>query len=255
VEVGAGVTQFKVGDRVAFNGVPGAYAEKVAAPAARLVRIPDNVSTKQAAASLLQGMTAHYLACSTYPLGANDTCVVHAAAGGVGLLLCQIAKQRGARVLGTVSTEEKAKAAREAGASEAILYTQVDFAEEVKRLTDGRGADVVYDSVGKTTFAKGLDCLHPRGMMVVYGQASGPVEPVDTGLLSTKGCLYLTRVNLGTYTATRQELEERSGDIFRWVGSGQLKVHVCGEYPLAEAAKAQAALEHRETIGKVLLVP
>jgi NADPH2:quinone reductase len=200
-------------------------------------------------------MTAHYLACSTYPLGANDTCVVHAAAGGVGLLLCQIAKQRGARVLGTVSTEEKAKAAREAGASEAILYTQVDFAEEVKRLTNGRGADVVYDSVGKTTFAKGLDCLHPRGMMVVYGQASGPVEPVDTGLLSTKGCLYLTRVNLGTYTATRQELEERSGDIFRWVGSGQLKVHVYDEYRLAEAAKAQAALEHRETIGKVLLVP
>jgi NADPH2:quinone reductase len=255
MEVGAGVTQFKVGDRVAFNGVPGAYAEMVAAPAARLVGIPDHVSTKQAAASLLQGMTAHYLACSTYPLAAKDTCVVHAAAGGVGLLLCQIAKQRGARVLGTVSTEEKAKAAREAGAGEAILYTQVDFAEEVKRLTDGRGADVVYDSVGKTTFAKGLDCLHPRGMMVVYGQSSGPIEPVDTGLLSTKGCLYLTRVNLGTYTATRQELEERSGAIFRWVGSGQLKVHVYGEYPLAEAAKAQAALEHRETIGKVLLVP
>jgi NADPH2:quinone reductase len=255
LEVGAGVTQFKVGDRVAFNGVPGAYAEKVAAPAARLVRIPDGVSTKQAAASLLQGMTAHYLACSTYPLGPKDTCVVHAAAGGVGLLLSQIAKQRGARVLGTVSTEEKAKAAREAGASEAILYTQVDFAEEVKRLTDGRGADVVYDSVGKTTFAKGLDCLRPRGMMVVYGQASGPVEAVDTGLLSTKGCLYLTRVNLGTYTATRQELEERSGEVFRWVGSGQLKVHIYGEYPLAEAAKAQAALEHRETIGKVLLVP
>jgi NADPH2:quinone reductase len=255
VEVGSGVTQFKVGDRVAFNGVPGAYAEMVAAPAARLVRIPDNVSTKQAAATLLQGMTAHYLACSTYPLEAQETCVVHAAAGGVGLLLCQIAKQRGARVLGTVSTEEKAKAAREAGASEAILYTQVDFAEEVKRLTDGRGADVVYDSVGKTTFAKGLDCLRPRGMMVVYGQASGPVEPVDTGLLSTKGCLYLTRVNLGTYTATRQELEERSGDVFRWVGNGQLKVHIHGEYPLAGAAKAQAALEHRETIGKVLLVP
>jgi NADPH2:quinone reductase len=255
VEIGSGVTQFKVGDRVAFNGVPGAYAEMVAAPAARLVRIPDNVTTKQAAASLLQGMTAHYLACSTYPLGTSDTCVVHAAAGGVGLLLCQIAKQRGARVIGTVSTDEKAKAALEAGASEAILYTQVDFADEVKRLTDGCLADVVYDSVGKTTFAKGLDCLRPRGMMVVYGQASGPVEPVDTGLLSTKGCLYLTRVNLGTYTATRQELEQRSGDIFRWVANGQLKVHVHGEYPLAEAAKAQSALEHRETIGKVLLVP
>src|SRR5262245_5357519 len=156
VAVGPGVTAFKVGDRVAFNGATGAYAELVAAPAARLVRVPDNVTTKQAAAVLLQGMTAHYLACSTYPLGAHDTCLVHAAAGGVGLLLCQIAKQRGARVLGTVSTDEKAKAAREAGASEAILYTQVDFAEEVKRLTNGRGADVVYDSVGKTTFAKGL---------------------------------------------------------------------------------------------------
>ncbi len=233
VAVGAGVSTFKVGDRVAFNGVPGAYAELVAAPAARLVRVPDNVTTKQAAAVLLQGMTAHYLACSTYPLGANDTCLVHAAAGGVGLLLCQIAKQRGARVLGTVSTEAKAKAAREAGG----------------------GVDVVYDSVGQTTFAKGLDCLRPRGTMVVYGQASGPVAPVDTGLLSDKGCLYLTRVNLGTYTATRQELEARSGDIFNWVSSGQLKVHVCGEYPLSEAAKAQTALEHRETIGKVLLVP
>jgi NADPH2:quinone reductase len=255
VEVGQGVTQFKVGDRVAFNGVPGAYAELVAAPAARLVRIPENVTTKQAAASLLQGMTAHYLACSTYPLGGNDTCLVHAAAGGVGLLLCQIAKQRGARVIGTVSTEMKAKAAREAGADEAILYTKVDFAAEAKQLTGGRGVDVIYDSVGQTTFAKGLDCLRPRGMMVVYGQSSGPIAPVDSGLLSTKGCLYLTRVNLGTYTATRQELEERSGDIFRWVGSGQLKVHVHGEYPLAEAAKAQAALEHRETIGKVLLVP
>jgi NADPH:quinone reductase len=255
VEVGAGVTQFTVGDRVAFNGVPGAYAEMVAAPAARLVRLPDYVTTKQAAAALLQGMTAHYLACSTYPLGVHDTCLVHAAAGGVGLLLCQIATQRGARVIGTVSTEEKAKAAREAGASEAILYTQLDFAEEVKRLTGDRGVDVVYDSVGQTTFAKGLDCLRPRGMMVVYGQSSGPIAPVDTALLSAKGCAYLTRVNLGTYTATRQELEERAGDVFRWVGSGQLKLHIYGEYPLAEAAKAQAALEHRETIGKVLLIP
>ncbi len=255
VEVGEGVTAFKIGDRVAFNGVPGAYAEKVVAPAARLVRVPDNVTTKQAAAVLLQGMTAHYLACSTYPLGAHDTCLVHAAAGGVGLLLCQIAKQRGARVIGTISTETKAKAAREAGASETILYNQIDFAQEVKRLTDDRGVDVIYDSVGKTTFAKGLDCLRPRGMMVVYGQASGPITAVDTGLLSTKGCLYLTRVNLGTYTATRQELEERSGDIFHWVASGQLKVHIWGEYPLAEAARAQAALEQRETMGKVLLIP
>jgi len=255
VEVGDEVTGFKIGDRVAFNGVPGAYAEKVVAPAARLVRVPDNMTTKQAAAVLLQGMTAHYLACSTYPLGARDTCLVHAAAGGVGLLLCQIAKQRGARVIGTVSTEVKAKAAREAGASETILYSQVDFAEEVQRLTNGRGVDVVYDSVGRTTFAKSLDCLRPRGMMVVYGQASGPISPVDTGLLSTQGCLYLTRVNLGTYTATREELEERSGNIFDWVASGHLHVHIGGEYPLAEAAKAQAALEQRETIGKVLLIP
>jgi NADPH2:quinone reductase len=255
VEVGEGVVEVKVGDRVAFTGVPGAYAERVAAPVARLVHLPDDVTTKQAAASLLQGMTAHYLACSTYPLGAHDICLVHAAAGGVGLLLCQMAKQRGAHVIGTVSTEDKAKAAREAGARETILYTQVNFAEEVQRLTDDHGVDVVYDSVGQTTFAQSLDCLRARGMMVVYGQASGPIEPVDTGLLSDKGCLYLTRVNLGTYTATRQELEERSGDVFRWVSSGQLKIHVFGEYPLAEAAKAQAALEHRETIGKVLLIP
>jgi NADPH2:quinone reductase len=255
VEVGAGVATCQVGDRVAFNGVPGAYAEFVAAPAARLVCVPDTISSKQAAAVLLQGMTAHYLAYSTYPLGAKDTCVVHAAAGGVGLLLCQMARQCGARVLGTVSTEAKAKAAQAAGAHETILYTQCDFAAEVKRLTDGRGVEVVYDSVGRTTFAQSLDCLRARGMMVVYGQASGPIPPVDTGLLSDKGCLYLTRVNLGTYTATRQELEARSGDVFGWVSTGQLQVHICAEYPLAEAAQAQAALEHRETIGKVLLVP
>lgn len=255
VEVGTGVTEAKIGDRVAFNGVPGAYAEFVAAPAARLVRVPDHITTRQAAAALLQGMTAHYLAYSTYPLSANDTCLVHAAAGGVGLLLCQIARQRGARVLGTVSTEAKAKAAREAGANEVVLYTQCDFAAEARRLTDNRGVDVVYDSVGQTTFAKGLDCLRPRGMMVVYGQASGPIPPVSTDVLSNKGCLYLTRVNLGTYTATRQELEARAGDIFTWVGNGQLRVHICAEFPLAEAAKAQSALEHRETIGKVLLIP
>jgi NADPH2:quinone reductase len=226
--VGPGVAQPNVGDRVAYTSVLGAYAEYAIVPADRVVVLPDGVSTRQGAAAMLQGMTAHYLATSTYPLKPGDACLVHAAAGGVGLLLCQIAKQRGARVLGTVSTEQKAKVAREAGASEAILYTQIDFAKEVQRLTDGRGVDVVYDSVGQTTFAKGLDCLRPRGTMVVYGQASGPVAPVDTGLLSDKGCLYLTRVNLGTYTATRQELEERSGDIFNWVSSGRLKVHVCG---------------------------
>ncbi len=255
VAVGAGVTTCQVGDRVAFTSVPGAYAELVAAPAARLVRIPDDITSKQAAAVLLQGMTAHYLAYSTYPLSANDTCVVHAAAGGVGLLLCQMARQCGARVLGTVSTEAKAKAAQAAGAHETILYTQHDFAVEVKRLTDGRGVDVVYDSVGRTTFAQSLDCLRARGMMVVYGQASGPIPPIDTGLLNDKGCLYLTRVNLGTYTATRAELDARSGDLFAWMSAGKLQVHICAEYSLAEAAKAQSALEHRETIGKVLLVP
>src|SRR5262249_40959068 len=182
VAPGPGVTAVKVGDRVAFHGATGAYAELVAAPAARLLRVPANVTPKRAAAVLLQGMTAHYLACSTCPLGAHDTCLVHAAAGGVGLLLCQIAKQRGARVLGTVSTEAKAKAAREAGASEAILYTQTDFAAAVQQLTDGSGVDVVYDSVGQTTFAKGLDCLRPRGTMVVYGQASGPIPPGHPGV-------------------------------------------------------------------------
>jgi NADPH2:quinone reductase len=255
VQVGEGVTEFRPGDRVAFNGVQGAYAEMIAAPVARLVRVPETVTSKQAAATLLQGMTAHYLACSTYPLAPGDTCVVHAAAGGVGLLLCQIAKQRGARVIGTVSTEEKAKAARAAGADDVILYSQVDFAEETKRLTNGRGVDVIYDSVGKDTFMKGLDCIRPRGMMVGYGAASGPIEPFDTSILGQKGCLFLTRVNLGTYTATREELEQRSGDVFGWVGSGQLKVHIFGEFPLSEAGKAQSALEHRETIGKVLLIP
>lgn len=255
IALGAGVTTWQLGDRVAFSGVPGAYAEQVVAPAARLVAIPANVSTKQAAAVLLQGMTAHYLAYSTYALSATDTCVVHAAAGGVGLLLCQMARQCGARVLGTVSTDAKASAAQQAGAHETILYTQQDFAAEVKRLTDGRGVDVVYDSVGRTTFAQSLDCLRARGMMVVYGQASGPIPPVDTGLLNDKGCIYLTRVNLGTYTATRQELEMRAGAVFAGVGSGQLKVHIHAEYPLAQAAAAQTALEKRETIGKVLLVP
>lgn len=254
-EVGEGVTGFKVGDRVAFNGVSGAYAELVAVPAARAVMVPVSVTSKQAAASLLQGMTAHYLACSTYPVGPNDVALVHAAAGGVGLLLTQIATNRGARVIGTVSTEEKAAAAKDAGASDAIIYTKDDFAEETKKLTDGKGVNVIYDSVGKTTFVKGFDCIRPRGMMVVYGQSSGAIEPVDTGLLGSKGAIYLVRTGLATYTATREELEERSNDIFGWVGDGQLRVHVHSEYPLSEAAQAQAALENRETIGKVLLVP
>ena len=254
-EIGDGVTGFKVGDRVAFNGVPGAYAELVAVPAARAVIVPVSVTSKQAAASLLQGMTAHYLACDTYPLGPNDVALVHAAAGGVGLLLTQIAKNRGAKVIGTVSTEEKAAASKDAGADFTINYAKDDFAEEAKKLTDGKGVNVIYDSVGKTTFLKGFDCIRPRGMMVVYGQASGAVDPVDTALLGSKGAIYLVRVGLATYTATREELEARSNDIFSWVGDGTLKVHVHSEYPLSEAAQAQAALENRETIGKVLLVP
>ena len=218
------------------------------------MRIPDGVTTKQAAASLLQGMTAHYLACATYPLGANDSCLVHAAAGGVGLLLCQIASRRGARVIGTVSTEAKAEAARRAGANDVVLYSQVDFEEEVKRLTDGEGVSVVYDSVGQTTFLKGFNCLRPRGMMVLYGQSSGLIGPFDAGVLQ-RSSLFFARTGLAAYTATREELLERSGDIFGWVGSGALKIHVHAEFPLEDAAKAQAALESRATIGKVLLIP
>ena len=218
--------------------------------------LPDDpVSTKQAAASLLQGMTAHYLACDTFPLEAGQTCLVHAAAGGVGLLLCQIAHERGARVIGTVSTDAKAKAAREAGADEIILYTQVGFEEEVKRLMGGAGLDVVYDSVGQTTFLKGFNCLRARGMMVLYGMSSGQPDPVDTGMLSQKGSLFLTRTTLASYTLTREELLARSGEVFNWVGSGKLKVRIHAEFALKDVAKAQAALEHRETIGKVLLIP
>jgi NADPH:quinone reductase len=254
-DAGPDVTEFKPGDRVAFYGVPGAYAEMALVPAARLIKLPDSVSTKQAAASLLQGMTAHYLAYDTFPLRTGQTCLVHAAAGGVGLLLCQIAHGRGARVIGTVSTDAKAKAAREAGADEIILYTQVDFEEEVKRLTEGRGLDVVYDSVGQTTFLKGFNCLRPRGMMVLYGMSSGQPDPVDTGLLAQKGSVFLTRATLASYTLTRDELVARSGEVFSWVGSGKLKVRIHAEFALKDVAKAHAALEHRETVGKVLLIP
>jgi NADPH2:quinone reductase len=253
--LGPDVTTVKVGDRVAYNGAPGAYAEKQVVNAARLVPVPEGLSTKVAAAALLQGMTAHYLATSTYELKAGDTCLVHAAAGGVGLLLCQIAKMRGARVIGTVSSEEKAKAAREAGADEVINYETSDFVEEVKKLTDGKGVNVVYDSVGKTTFLKGFDVLKPFGVMAIYGSASGEPDPIDTALLNAKGCVYVTRANLGTYTATREELVRRSSEVYGWIASGKLKVRIFGEYPLADAAKAHAALEQRETIGKLILVP
>src|SRR5216110_2078727 len=215
--VGSGVTDPKVGDRVAYTSILGAYAEYAVVPADRVVVLPDGVTTRQAAAAMLQGMTAQYLATTTYPLKAGDTCLVHAAAGGVGQLLCQVAKLRGARVIGTVSTEEKAELAREAGADEVILYTQQDFEAEVKRLTDGAGLQVVYDSVGQTTFTKGLNCLAPRGMMVLYGQSSGPVGPFDPQVLNQKGSLFLTRPTLHHYMASREELVLRAEEVLDWV--------------------------------------
>jgi NADPH2:quinone reductase len=253
--VGPDVTQVKTGDKVAYTGVPGAYAEYALVPADRLVVMPAGLSAKQGAAAMLQGMTAHYLACNTWPLKPADACLVHAAAGGVGLLLCQIAKMRGARVIGTVSTEDKAKLAREAGADEVILYTRQDFAEEVKRLTGGKGLQVVYDSVGKDTFDKGFACLAPRGMMALYGQSSGPIGAFDVGKLAAGGSLFLTRPSLVSYTATRAELEQRAADVLGWIRDGKLKVRMEFEFPLKDASEAHRALEGRRTTGKVLLVP
>ena len=253
--VGPNVTEVKVGDKVAYTGVAGAYAQYAAVPAQRLVVLPASVSTRQGAAAMLQGMTAHYLACSTYPLKRGDTCLVHAAAGGVGLLLCQIAKMRGARVIGTVSTEEKAKLAREAGADEVILYTKQDFEAEVKRLTSGKGVQVVYDSVGKTTFDKGFNCLALRGLMVLYGQSSGPLGPFDPQVLSAKGSLFLTRPSLVHHVATRDELLARAGDVLGWIRDGKLRLRTEFEFALKDAAEAHRALEGRKTTGKVLLIP
>ena len=253
--VGPGVAEPKVGERVAYASLLGAYAEYAVVPADRVVVLPDGVSTQQGAAVMLQGMTAHYLATSTYALKSGDMCLVHAAAGGVGLLLCQIAKLRGARVLGTVSTREKAALARGAGADDVILYTEQDFETEVKRLTNGAGLQVIYDSVGKTTFEKGLGCLAPRGMMVLYGQSSGPVGPFDPQVLSQKGSLFLTRPTLAHYIATRAELLARSGELLGWIKSGQLTVRIERELPLAQAAEAHRLLEGRKTTGKVLLIP
>ena len=252
--VGAGVTAPRVGDRVAYTGVLGAYAEYAVVPADRVVALPDAVSAEQGAAAMLQGMTAHYLATSTYPLKPGDACLVHAAAGGVGLLLCQIAKARGARVIGTVSTREKAALARDAGADDVILYTEQDFEVEVKRLA-GAGLQVVYDSVGKTTFEKGLNCLQPRGMMVLFGQSSGPVGPFDPQVLNQKGSLYLTRPTVANYIATRAELLARAADVLAWVHHGKLKLRIAHTFPLAEAAEAHRQLEGRKTTGKVLLIP
>jgi len=254
-EVGPDVADLAAGDRVAYTGVAGAYAEYAVVPADRAVRVPPGVTLKQAAAAILQGMTAHYLASSTYPLRPKETCLVQAAAGGLGLLLCQMAKLRGARVIGTVSTGAKADLARAAGADDVILYTQQDFELEVKRLTAGAGVQVVYDSVGKTTFLKGLNCLARRGMMVLCGQSSGPVEPIDPQLLHRKGSLFLTRPTLFHYMATRDELLARANEVFGWIADGKLAIRIDREYTLSEAAAAQRALEGRQTTGKVLLIP
>jgi len=253
--VGGNVSEVKVGDKVAYTGVAGAYAEQAVVPSSKLVVLPAGVSTKQGAAAMLQGMTAHYLACSTYPLKNGDTCLVHAAAGGVGLLLCQIAKLRGARVIGTVSTDDKAKLAREAGADETIIYTRQDFEAEVKRMTNGKGVQVVYDAVGKTTWDKSLNSLAPRGLIALYGASSGPIGQIDPQIFNAKGSLFLTRPSLGHYTATREELLQRAGEVLGWVRDGKLKLRMEFEFPLKDAAEAHRALEGRKTTGKVLLTP
>jgi NADPH:quinone reductase len=253
--VGPGVTTFREGDRVVWTGILGSYAEQVLLPAERAVAVPPGLATDTAAAVMLQGLTAHYLCTSTYPLKKGDTCLVHAAAGGVGLLLVQMAKRRGARVIGTVGTEVKAALAREAGADEVVLYEREDFLEAVKRLTGGRGVDVVYDAVGKSTAEKSLDCLVPRGMMVFFGNASGPVPPIDPLVLSRKGSLFLTRPILWHYVADRASLEARAADVLGDAAAGRLRVRIDRTWPLAEAAAAHRALEGRQTSGKVLLIP
>jgi NADPH2:quinone reductase len=253
--VHSNVKSVKAGDRVAWTGLLGGYAEYSAVPADRLVEIPKGVTDQQAAATMLQGMTAHYLCHDTYPLKRGETALVHAAAGGVGLLLVQMAHNLGACVLATVSTEEKAKLAREAGADEIILYTKSDFEAETRRLTNGQGVHVVYDSVGKTTFEKGLNVLRPRGMMVLFGGSSGAVPPFDLIALSQKGSLYVTRPTLVHYIATREELMSRSGAVFAMISSGKLKLRIAHTYPLAEAQRAHRDLEGRKTTGKLLLLP
>ena len=251
--VGPDVTEVAPGDRVAYAMARGSYAEYAAVPAAMLVKIPDGLDFETAAAAMLQGMTAHYLTHSTYPLKSGDTCLVHAAAGGAGGLTVQMAKMIGARVFGTVSTDEKASIAREHGVDEVILYTQQEFDVEARRLTGGKGVDVVYDSVGKTTFDKSLNSLRPRGTLALFGQSSGPVPPFDANILNGKGSLYLTRPSLGHYVLTRDELLWRAGDVLNWVASGRLKLRIDRIYPLSEAASAHRDLEGRKTAGKLLL--
>jgi NADPH2:quinone reductase len=253
--VGAGVTDFKPGDRVATGNGSATYAEYGLAPAMRTSLLSDAVTFEQGAALLEQGLTAHYLATSTWPLKPGDTALVHAAAGGVGQLLVQLAKQRGARVIGTVSSEAKAQIARELGADEVILYTQQDFEAETKRLTGGKGVDVVYDSVGKDTFEKSLNCLRPRGLMALYGQSSGKVEPQDPQILNRKGSLFLTRPTLAHHISTREEYLWRANELFNGLAAGTLKLRVDRSFPLAETAAAQTYMEERRTLGKVLLIP
>jgi NADPH2:quinone reductase len=254
-KVGEEVAGLAPGDRVAWAGVAGSYAEYACVPAEKLVKLPEHVDCEQAAAAMLQGMTAHYLSHDTYPLKRGDTALVHAAAGGVGLLLVQIARLRGARVLATAGSSRKAELARKAGADEVILYEEKDFVAEVKRLTGGKGVQVVYDSVGQATFLKSLDCLAPRGMMVSFGQSSGKIAPVDTQLLSTRGSLFLTRPTLWHYIADRPSLLARAGDLFDWIGSGRLFLYISQVLPLERAAEAHGLLEARQSTGKLLLSP
>jgi NADPH2:quinone reductase len=253
--VGAEVTEVAVGDRVAYAMTPGAYAEYAAVQAWKLVKVQEGVGAEQAAAAMLQGMTAHYLVTSVYPLKAGETALIHAAAGGVGLLLIQMVKRIGARAIGTVSTAAKAELAREAGADEVILYTSEDFEQETRRLTGGKGAQVVYDSVGRDTFLKSLNCLAPRGMLALFGQSSGPVAAFDPALLAQKGSLFLTRPSLAHYAATRDELWWRASDLFNRIKTGELKLRIEKTFPLRDAAEAHRQLEGRKTTGKVLLIP
>lgn len=253
--VGEGVTEFKVGQRAAYSFVQGAYAQYSVIPAEKALLVPDNLDTQTAAAALLQGMTAHYLTHDTFPLGRGHTALIHAAAGGTGQLVVQLAKLRGARVIATVGSAEKAALVRDLGADEVIIYTQQDFEAEVKRLTGGKGVDVVYDSVGKDTFDKGLNLLRPRGYMVLFGQASGAVGALDPQVLNAKGSIFLTRPSLGHYLLDRAELVYRANDVFSRAASGALKVRIDRRFPLADAAEAHRALTSRGTAGKVLLLP
>lgn len=253
--VGPGVTDFAVGDRVAWGMYRGSYTQYAVVPVSSLVKLPDGVDFQTGAAAMLQGMTAHYLSHSSFPLKQGDKCLIHAAAGGAGRLLVQMAKMRGATVIGTCGTDEKAAIAKAAGADETIVYTRQDFAEEVKKLTGGKGVDVVYDSVGQSTFLKGLDVIRPRGTMVLFGQSSGAVAPIDPSILNVKGSLFMTRPSLAHHCLTREELNWRAGDVLGWIAAGKLELRIEKTYPLAEAPQAHRDLEGRSMAGKLLLIP